>query len=154
MRTYSVFEPPALPGNLEEDAQSFVFVRHGWSLLALFVPPIWMIMRKLWIVLAVYVVLVIGIQLLGLVVHPAVIGAISGALAIILLLEAGQLQLESWAAKGYREVAVIQAKNQNEAERLFLSGWLAEREEKVAEQTVRSPVRRPISATPPALPGL
>lgn len=156
MRTYSVFVPPKMAGTLEEDAQSLVFVRHGWSLAALFVPLVWMIVRRLWWVLLAYVIVVVAIQLLSLAVPELVTTGLSVAVAIIVMVEAGQLRLESMAAKGFREIAVLEARNRNEAEHFFFAQWLADRD---AIETVdrprpsRRPLHRPSSAAPPALPG-
>ncbi len=160
MRTYSVFAPPVMPGTLEDDAQSLVFIRHGWSLAALFVPLIWMIVRRLWWVLLGYVVLCIAIQLASFAVPTWVIIGLSVALALIIMIEAGQLRLESMAAKGFREIAVIEAPNQKEAERIFFRHWVAEQDGAPSQrslspaQATRGPLHRPSSATPPALPGL
>ncbi|MBO6675728.1 MAG: DUF2628 domain-containing protein [Rhizobiales bacterium] len=160
MRTYSVFAPPVMPGTLEDDAQSLVFVRHGWSLAALFVPLIWMIVRRLWWVLLGYVILCIAIQLASFSVPVWVTVGVSVALALIIMIEAGQLRLESMAAKGYREIAVIEAPNQKEAERIFFRTWVADHGRAPARptsspaQATRGPLHRPTSATPPALPGL
>ena len=154
MRTYSVFEPPVLPGTPEEDAQSLVFVRHGWSLAALFVPLIWMLFRRLWWVLLAYIVLVIAIQVASYSVPSLFTAGLSVALAIVIMLEAGQLRLESMAAKGYREIAVVEARNQTEAERIFFTRWLAEHGEARPARRASTGMQRPTSAKPPALPGL
>lgn len=160
MRTYSVFAPPVMPGTLEDDAQSLVFIRHGWSLAALFVPLIWMVVRRLWWVLLGYVILCIAIQLASFAVPTWVTVGLSVSLALIVMIEAGQLRLESIAAKGYREIAVVEAPNQKEAERVFFRSWVAEqagapaRPASLPVQTTRGPLHRPASAKPPALPGL
>ena len=154
MRTYSVFEPPVLPGTPEDDAQSLVFVRHGWSLAALLFPMIWMAVRRLWWFLLAYVIIIAAIQILSFAVPPVVTGGLSVALALIIMLEAGQLRLESMAVKGYREIAVLEARNQRDAEQKFFTEWLADRRAAAASQEEHAHVLRPTSATPPALPGL
>lgn len=156
MRTYSVFAPPVMAGTVEEDAQSLVFVRHGWSLAALFVPLIWMLVRRLWWVLLAYLVVVIGIQVLSLAVSELVTTGLSVAVAIVVFVEAGQLRLESMAAKGYREIAVLEARNRDEAERVFFTQWVADRDAVqpvAASRPSAGPLHRPSSATPPTLPG-
>jgi hypothetical protein len=164
MRTYSVFAPPVLPGSLEEDARSLVFVRHGWSLAALFVPLIWMLVRRLWWVLLAYIVLIIALQVASYAVPPIVSVALSVGLALVIMIEAGQLRLESVAAKGYREIAVIHAPNLREAEVRFLAQWMKERGETAptplpaeglpARRPRTGGLLRPRSANPPPLPGL
>lgn len=161
MRTYSVFEPPILPGSPEEDALSLRFVRHGWSLAALFFPVIWMAVRRLWWVLLAYVLLVIAIQVLSYGVPSLVTGGLSAALALIIMLEAGQLRLESMAAKGYREIAIVEGKNQKEAEQRFFTIWVHERTAGGVSHATsdrmtqsRSPVLRPDSTQSPAIAGM
>ena len=154
MRTYSVFEPKVMPGDPVADAESLVFVRHGWSLAALFVPAIWMAVRRLWWVLLGYILLIVGIQLLAFTVPQIVTVGLSVALALVIMIEAGQLRLESMALKGYREIAIVEARNQREAEYQFFTRWLAERGAATATRAARLPVLRPGSATPPPLPGM
>lgn len=153
MKTFSVFEPPVLPGSPVEDAQSLVFVRHGWSLAALLIPMVWMLARRLWWVLLAYVILIIAVQVLSYAISPVITAGLSVALALAVMVEAGQLRLESMAAKGYREIAVIDAKNQRDAEHQFFTHWLADRHQRPIANS-QGVVRRPSSATPPALPGL
>lgn len=153
MKTFSVFEPPVLPGSPVEDAQSLVFVRHGWSLAALLIPMVWMLARRLWWVLLAYLILIIAIQVLSYAITPVITAGLSVALALAVMIEAGQLRLESMAAKGYREIAVIDAKNQRDAEHEFLTHWLADRRHMPSAPS-QGIVHRPSSATPPALPGL
>lgn len=157
MRTYSVFAPPTMAGTTEENAQSLVFVRHGWSLAALFVPLIWMIVRRLWWALLGYVLLVVGIQLLSFSVSPLFTAGLSVALALVIMIEAGQLRLEGMALKGYREFAVLEARNQKAAEHLFFTHWLADQDAvppTAQGEPLNRPLHRPQSAKPPALPGL
>ncbi|MGD1887741.1 MAG: DUF2628 domain-containing protein [Cohaesibacteraceae bacterium] len=157
MKLYSVFEPPLSGGTAAERAEKLVFVRHGWSLAALLIAPIWMLLRRLWIVLLLYLVVGGAIQVLGLVLAPWLAGALSIALALIIMVEAGQLRLEMMAGKGYREIAVIEARNQREAERKFFSTWLAEPTDPRPTPATPAPqhtVLRPTSSKPPALPGL
>ena len=159
MRTWSVFEPPVATGDPLADADRLVFVRHGWSLAALFLPVVWMLVRRLWWVLLAYILVLVGIQLLSFAVPPLVTAALSVALALALMLEAGQLRLESMALRGYREIAVIEARNRREAERQFFARWLAagggvSRGEASRGAASRLPVLRPASTTPPPLPGM
>ncbi|GAB5509663.1 MAG: hypothetical protein Rhims3KO_10640 [Hyphomicrobiales bacterium] len=153
MKTFSVFEPPILPGSPVEDAESLVFVRHGWSLAALLIPMVWMLARRLWWVLLAYLVLAIAIQAASFAISPVITAGLSVALALIVMIEAGQLRLESMRAKGYREVAVIDAKNLAEAEHLYFTHWLAPQPHRSTASSGGT-IRRPSSATPPALPGL
>src|SRR5215510_2105037 len=54
MAVYSVFAPPVSTG--EADAERFRFVRDGFSWGAFLFGPLWMIFRRLWLVLIIYLV--------------------------------------------------------------------------------------------------
>ena len=157
MRTYSVFAPPVMPGGLEENAEALKFVPHGWSLWALIIPALWMALRRLWWVLLFYVLIVAAIQVIGLVVPQIVTLGLSIAFALVLMVEAGTLRMETLLAKGYREIAVLQAKNQKAAELAFFTAWVADEESSetpAPPAAKRGTLHRPLSGTPPALPGL
>lgn len=158
MKTFSVFEPPVLPGSPVEDAQNLVFVRHGWSLAALLIPVVWMLARRLWWVLLAYLVLVIAIQVASFAISPVYTAGLSVVVALVVMVEAGQLRLESMLAKGYREVAVIDAKNLADAEHHYFTHWLIEHHARLAARPAsaapHTPVRRPASASHSAVPGL
>src|SRR5262245_50437458 len=60
MAVYSVFAPP--PSTGEADAERFRFVRDGFSWGAFLLGPLWMIWRRLWLVLLICLVVVTAIS--------------------------------------------------------------------------------------------
>ena len=63
MPAYAVFEPPARANRpLVDHAARFVFLRDRFSWGAFLLGPLWMIWRRLWLVLLVYIVLVAAIE--------------------------------------------------------------------------------------------
>lgn len=166
MRIYSVFTPQdAVSGDDLEVAERFHFVRHGVSFLALLAPIVWMVLRKLWLVLLLYILSMVAIGVLAMVVSPLFVVGVNVALALILFFEAGTILLASARMKGYQEVAVIEAANQGEAERKFFQVWLAKRNgssrgtQPSPQSTSGAPalprqrLMRPASTMPPPLPG-
>ena len=56
MTTYTVHEPPARAGEAAGDPDRFVFVRDGFYFWAFLFGPLWLLWRRLWLVLLLYLV--------------------------------------------------------------------------------------------------
>ena len=56
MTVYTVHEPPPREGQADADTDRFVFVRDGFDFWAFLFGPLWMIWRRLWLVLLLYVI--------------------------------------------------------------------------------------------------
>ena len=54
MTLYSVYEPPSEAQDLEDRADSLVFVKEGFSWPALFVPGFWLLYRRMWLELVLF----------------------------------------------------------------------------------------------------
>ena len=54
MTLYSVYEPPGEAQDLEDRADSLVFVKEGFSWPALFVPGFWLLYRCMWLELVLF----------------------------------------------------------------------------------------------------
>ena len=54
MTLYSVYEPPSEAQDLEDRADSLVFVKEGFSWPALFVPGFWLLYRCMWLELVLF----------------------------------------------------------------------------------------------------
>ena len=57
MTVYTVHEPPPREGEADDRPDRFVFVRDGFYFWAFLLGPLWMLWRRLWLVLLLYVVL-------------------------------------------------------------------------------------------------
>ena len=65
MPVYAVFEPPMRQrgDRIERDRSDlFVFLREGFNLWAFLFGPLWMIRRRLWLVLIVYAAVIAGLE--------------------------------------------------------------------------------------------
>ena len=51
---YSVYEPPSEAQDLKDRADSLVFVKEGFSWPALFIPGLWLIYRRMWLELVLF----------------------------------------------------------------------------------------------------
>ncbi len=94
MPVYTVHEPPVrTPGALADPAR-FAFVRDGFYWWAFLLTPLWMLWRRLWLVLVLYLVVSIGIET-----AMRIFGASGGMISLVAVLislfvglEAGTLQ--------------------------------------------------------------
>ena len=141
---YSVYEPPGEAQDLEDRADSLVFVKEGFSWPALFVPGFWLLYRRMWLEL----VLFLGLFLvLGWVFGPSdagqtVFGWLGLAIVVLFAFEANDLRRAALERRGYRQMGTAIGSSRDEAELAFFQSWLP-REER----------GRPRESAPPERPG-
>src|SRR5258708_28604881 len=105
MTVYMVFEPPRRGADPVKHAERIVFIRDRFSWSAFLFAPLWMLWRRLWLVLIGYVV-VIAALMVGLTWLGAGPNAQFWALALISLLigfEAATLRRWTLLPRGSRE---------------------------------------------------
>jgi hypothetical protein len=124
MRIYTVHQPPEKWREERRGPERFAFVRDGFHFWAFLLTPLWMIRRRLWLVLIGYVLLWVAISA-----ALYFLNARSAMFAVYLLLgflvglEASSLRRWTLRRRGWREVGVVVAKDQEEAERRFFDTW-------------------------------
>jgi len=145
MSVYTVHEPPLRGAERSADPQRFVFVRDGFYFWAFLLTPLWMIRRRLWLVLALYLVLTVGLQtalrMLG---GSVAVSTLVGVLISLLVgLEAGTLRRFTLRGRRWRNVGIVGGHGVEDAERRFFDAWVG-----------NAPVHNvaPSAATPPAAP--
>jgi hypothetical protein len=125
MAIYTVHQPPLKRDEERRGPDRFRFVRDGFYFWAFLFGPIWMLYRRLWLVLLGYIVV-------GVVLHVVLflVGAPPGAmvaaqflLAILIGLEAGTLRRWTLQRRGWRNLGVVAAHRAEEAERRFFDTW-------------------------------
>jgi len=126
MRAYTIHEPPHPPADRMDRAEALVFVRDGMSWLALLAPPLWMLVRGLWLALGLYVVAVIAltIALAVLDIPLAWSGVVSLVPNILIALEADSIERWSLARRGWRMVGTVSGGGDTDCERRFFEAWL------------------------------
>lgn len=124
MKRYVVWEPREGVEYSAEGAERLVFAREGFSWAAFLFPPLWLIFRRAWRGLLVWLVLV------ALVVAVRVSGLAPGNGLWLMLLanavigfEAAWFRGMSLRRRGFRPIEVVLAPSQVEAERQFFSAW-------------------------------
>lgn len=126
MIAFTVHEPPNPPSDRIERAERLEFVRDGFSWLAAVIPPLWMVLNKLWVVLLGYLLLSTGASwlLARIGVDKSMIGLINLAANLVIGYEAASLQRWTLSRRNWTEAGAVVGRNQEECERRFFDGWL------------------------------
>jgi len=155
MPVYTVHEPPPRDSDDPADAADrFMFVRDKFSMWAFLFGPLWMVWRRLWLVLLLYVVamtlLQVGLWALG---ASTPVKFIVGVLIGVLIgFEGPSLRRWTLARRGWINHGVVVADDEESAERRFFDAWIAREARPVAAPAGAMPYRS--AADPPAVIGL
>src|SRR6476646_7283693 len=105
----------------------YAFVRDGFYFWAFLLGPLWMLRRRLWLVLVIYLVVTGAIQaaLWALGVSGVVKFAVGVLIAVLVGCEAGTLRRWSLRRR-WTNVGLVVAPNQEMAERRFFESWSAD----------------------------
>ncbi|MBZ0209341.1 MAG: DUF2628 domain-containing protein [Hyphomicrobium sp.] len=130
MVIYSVHEPPNVSADRLESAEQLVFVKDGFSWFAAALPPIWLLMKRMWLEFAIYVgatgLLVWALTAAG---AADLANAILLAAQIVFGFEAGALYSAALERRGWHLVGTVAGRNSEDCERRFLEVWLPTRTE-------------------------
>jgi Protein of unknown function (DUF2628) len=149
-RHFTVFEPPVAASGVGVDrvdqAERLVFIRDGFAWTAWLFTPLWLLAKRAWLALLVYVVAAVALVLLA-----RVLG-LSGGASLLVLLAAQMIfgfeaeGLERWLLErdGWRMVGSVNGRSIEECERRFFDAWLP-------SQMMRAPAAagQPSPPTPP-----
>ena len=128
MIVFTVHEPPNPPADRIERAEQLEFVRDGFTLLAGLIPPLWMVLNRLWIALLVYLLAVAalssGLRAAG--VEQSLIGLIMFAANMVIGFEADSIKRWTLERRGWGELGTVTGRNRAECERRFFDGWLVQ----------------------------
>lgn len=128
MQTWLIYEPPGGAARTLDDAERFVVLREGFHKLAFLAPAIWLIWRRCWWALALYIAaeIVFGLIAYGLELRggSALIFALLPNLAVGF--EAAWLRARALERRGYSYAASVFARGREEAEAHFFTDWLAD----------------------------
>jgi hypothetical protein len=124
MATYTVHEPPLRNGETVSDPERFVFVRDGFHFWAFLLGPLWMLVHRMWLVLALYLAgnaaLAVGLHMLH--AWGGARFAVTVILALLIGLEAATLR--RFSLRKWRGVGVVVGEDAEDAERRFFASWV------------------------------
>ena len=112
MPVFTVHEPPPRDGDDEAAAADrFVFVRDKFSLWAFLFAPLWMLWRRLWIVLLLYIVVMAALQagLWALGASSGVKFAVGVLVSLLIGFEASSLRRWTYARRNWISHGVVVA---------------------------------------------
>jgi len=123
MSIYTVHTPPADEAAL--DPERFEFIRDGFYFLAFVLGPLWLLMKRQWLALLIYVVVVAAL-LSGLWLIKVPPGAFILVLLLVHLLlglEAASVQRWTFRGRRWTQLGVVSADRYEAAERRFFDSW-------------------------------
>ena len=142
MSAYTVFEPPQRVTDTGADPERFVFVRDGFSFWAFVLAPVWLLVKRLWLVFVLYLV-AMGVLHAGLWSFGASAGTgflVDLLVALLMGLEATALRRWTLVRRGWRDLGTVVGPDLETAEHRFYDRW--------ARQQVR-PKLSPTTEPPP-----
>lgn len=148
MPTFTVHEPPPRQGEAASSPERFVFVRDGFHFWAFVLAPLWLLMKRLWLAFALYVVvsvvLGVGLALLG--VSSSVQGVVGLLIALLMGFEAATVWRWSLARRKWKTLGFVVGEDAEMAERRFYAAWAGRKAEPPPpaspEPQYATPVRR------------
>jgi hypothetical protein len=149
MKIFTVHEPPLRRNESVVDPDRFVFVRDGFYFWAFLFGPLWMIWRRLWLVLLIYAVVIAALQvgLYALGMSPAVNFTVGFLIALLVGFEAATLRRWTLTRRRFRNLGPVVAPNLETAEHRFFDAWTSR-----VDMPPPIPSQAPQPPRPPAYP--
>ncbi len=106
-------------------ADRAVFVRDGFSWLALLLGPVMLLWHRLWLAFVVYMVIAVGLQLTVMFANvPDVVpSVVMTGVNVLLALDMAVLRTRKLLRQGYVEETVVSGRNRITAEQRFFDQW-------------------------------
>jgi Protein of unknown function (DUF2628) len=121
MTLYTVLAPPERAADAQPDPLKLVFVKEGFCWPALVIPLAWLVFRRMWLILALYVAIAVGLTVLAQNIGGAIPTTIYVLLRLLFALEGNGLRRWTLEGAGYRLFDVVEGRRLWEAElRYFL----------------------------------
>ena len=139
MTVYTVLAPK-LADAAEADPARFVFVKEGFCWPAFFFLGLWLIFRRMWLVLALSFAVVVALAVLAGTASALVALAIFVLARFLFALEANELRRWTLARAGYRLIGVAEGRRRDDAEVRFFQSWSPPVPPSLAEPPPRPPV--------------
>ncbi|MBB5754093.1 DUF2628 domain-containing protein [Prosthecomicrobium pneumaticum] len=146
MKTYVVMAPRDT-----DAADRLVFVKDGFCWPAFFLPLVWLLYRRMWIVFLGFVLVTAGLEFAGRQLGEGISGLVAALAVLLFALEANALRRWTLSGRGWRTVGVASGRSIDEAELRFFAG-LDDPAPPEVPAAPRSPLAGvPVTAHPPVL---
>ena len=125
MPTYTVHAPPPKKGDAASAPERFRFVRDGFHFWAFVLPPLWLLVHRLWLAFVLFVVFY-GLIAVGLASAGASLNAqLTVGLLIGLLMgfEVASIQRWTLTRRGWKTLGFVIGDDEEMAERHFYAEW-------------------------------
>lgn len=125
MPTYTVHAPPPRAGEMASNPERFQFVRDGFYFWAFLLAPLWLLAKRLWLVLLAYIVITgligAGFYWMG---TPSWLKFFCSLMVALLMgFEAGTVWRWTLQRRGWRMLGFVVGDDQDVAERRFFGEW-------------------------------
>lgn len=125
MPTFTVHAPPPRQGEAATSPERFVFVHDGFHLWAFLLAPLWLLVKRLWLAFAIYVVvsavLGVGLALLG--VSSSLQWVVGLLMALLMGFEAATVWRWTLTRRGWKTLGFVVGEDVEMAERRFYAAW-------------------------------
>jgi hypothetical protein len=127
MPTYTVHASPLRPGEERSDPHRFLFVRDGFHFWAFLLAPLWLLYRRLWLVLVLYLIVagVLGGVLAALRAPVTLQVTLDLLIALLVGFEAATLWRWTLTRRGWQTLGFVVGDDEESAERRFFGAWTA-----------------------------
>lgn len=143
MAVYTVLLPPTGKApTLEQSLERAVFVRDGFSWLALLFPLLWFLFNRLWLILIAFLVVSVGLELVLSELGGPFPGIAAVALSVLVGFEANGLKRWALMRRGYRLAGIVSGSSKVDCERRFFADWIG------TDTPAPDPVSAPAAAVP------
>jgi len=132
MPSYTIYEKPGLPPH--EAIDSAILIKDHYSIFAFMLPAVWMLVKRLWWILLIYILILIPVSALETMLPIWASMLITLLMSLWISLEAPNLIGWSLRNKGYVEVASLYAEDLEHCEHRYVTARLADAE-RGAKQT-------------------
>ena len=122
MKVYTVLSPSPAGSADPADPRSVVVVKEGFSWPAFYLPVLWPLYQRLWLVLIVYLAVMAGLAAAGELAGGPLPGLAAVAAHVFFALEANEFRRRRYERRGYRLAGITKGDTLVEAEIGYFAG--------------------------------
>lgn len=146
MKTYVVMAPRET-----DAADRLAFVKDGFCWPAFFIPFVWLLYRRMWLVFLVWLAVTIGLEFANRQLGELVPGLFAALVSLLFALEANTLRRWTLSGRGWRMIGVASGRTIEEAELRFFADWDNPAAAPPAPPASGSAAIGPVAPPPPVL---